>query len=77
MAIIEEFIKDDNRSIGKRITKTSCIYNSDYIGGEKIVVFNTIGSRERKYRVKASQTLHFDRESAKEMVRILKEGLDL
>ncbi len=68
------------KGIGKvknNITDVECIYNVDILKGEKFVAFSTFGSRGRKDSGKASQVLHINKESAKEIVEILKQEFGL
>ena len=77
MAKIAEYIKDKNKRVSSNVSETICIYNSDIINGEKLCVFNTIGSKNREIKGKSSQTLHFDKESAEKMIDILQEEFNL
>lgn len=75
MAKIVKFIKGDGK-ISKRISEVQCYYNTGEVDGKKYVSLSTCGSDTRENRGKASQVLHIDKETAKEIVEILKLELD-
>lgn len=70
MAKIKEFIKGTG-NVSTRISEAECIYNTGIINGEKYVSFSTFGSSTRQNGGSASQVLHIDKESAKEIIKIL------
>ena len=70
MAKIKEFVKG-NGNVSNRISEVECIYNTGVVNGEKYVSFSTFGSSTRKNGGSASQVLHIDKESAKEIIKIL------
>lgn len=76
MAKIIKFEYDPNGLV-KEATSTECIYKVSETTNGKIAAFTTVGSTGRKDVGKGSQTLHFDKHSAKEMIRILREIFDL
>lgn len=72
MAKIKEFIKGTG-NVSNRISEVECVYNTGIVNGEKYVSFSTFGSSTRKNGGSASQVLHIDKESAKEIIKILSE----
>lgn len=76
MAKIKEFIKGTG-NISSRISEVECVYNIGTVNGEKYVSFSTYGSSTRQKGNSASQVLHIDKESAKEIVNILSKQFDL
>lgn len=73
MATIKRFIKDNQGIIKNKISETDCTYKIGFLNGEKYVIFSTSGSEDRKVKGKSSQVLHFNLQSAKEIIEILKE----
>lgn len=64
-----------DKGIGKvssRISDVECVYNVGEVEGKKYVSLSTFGSSTRKNGGSASQVLHFDKESAEEIIKILK-----
>ena len=76
MALIIEFRKDLNGKVSKS-TDTICEYKSGIVNNEKIVAFSTDGSANREKPGKSSQILHFNKDSAVEFIKILKEEFKL
>ena len=76
MAKIIEFSKGDGK-ISKRISDVRCVYNVGEVNGEKYVSLSTFGSETREDKEKASQVLHIDKKTAKEIVDILSSEFDL
>ena len=72
MAKIKEFIKGTG-NVSNWISEVECVYNTGIVNGEKYVSFSTFGSSTRKNGGSASQVLHIDKESAKEIIKILSE----
>ena len=70
MAKIKEFIKGTG-NVSARISEVECVYNTGIVNGEKFVSFSTSGSVTRQNGGSASQVLHIDKESAKEIIKIL------
>ena len=75
MAKIVKFTKD-SASVGNKMTEVECTYKVGYVNNEKIVAFSTYGSDTRK-KEGASQILHFDKESAKQLIDILMKEFEL
>lgn len=76
MAKIKEFTKGTG-NIGQRISEVDCVYNVGFVNDEKYVVLSTYGSGSRKNSGIASQVIHFNKDSAKELVKILCEEFSL
>lgn len=75
MAKIVKYEFDPNGRI-KEPSETACIYRVGHTASGRIAAFTTVGSTGRKYVGSVSQTIHFDKASAQEMVRILREIFD-
>lgn len=75
MAKIKEFTRGIG-SIRESMSEVECIYKVGIVNEKKMVVFSTYGSDSRK-KDGASQVLHFDKETAKELIDILKEEFGL
>ncbi len=76
MAKIVRFVKGDGK-ISKRISEVQCVYNTGEVDGEKYVSLSTYGSDTREDRGKASQVIYIYKESATEIVKILKTEFGL
>ncbi|MCB6367090.1 hypothetical protein LI291_12985 [Intestinibacillus massiliensis] len=76
MAKIVKYEYDPNGQV-KDATVTECVYKVSETASGKIAAFTTVGSGARKAVGKGSQTLHFDRDSAQQMIHILREIFDL
>lgn len=76
MAKIKEFIRGTG-NVSNRISEVECIYNTGIVNGEKYVSFSTYGSSLRQNGSSASQVLHIDKESAKEIIYILSQEFGL
>lgn len=76
MAIIKEFTKGTGK-ISNRISEVECVYNTGIVNGEKYVSFSTFGSSIRQNGGSASQVLHIDIDSAKEIIKILSKEFGL
>lgn len=77
MALIvwQKIIKINKNS---RVQKeTECTYNVFRINESKYIQFDTYGSSERKSDSKSSQTIQFDKETAKFIIKILKSEFNL
>ena len=57
--------------------ETECTYNVFTANEMKYIQFDTYGSSERKSETKSSQTLQFDKETAKYLIEILKNEFAL
>jgi hypothetical protein len=52
---------------------TSCSYSAFRQSGKTYLQLDTYGSKQRKLRGKISQTLQFNEQAAKELMRIIEE----
>lgn len=77
MALIIKYEKENGSQISSRMTEVECTYKVGNIDGIRYVAFSTYGSAERKAKGNASQSLHFDKNSAKKMIEILRKEFDL
>ena len=74
--IIQQKIKKINKN--SRIQKeTECTYNVFQIDEIKYIQFDTYGTSERKSESKSSQTIQFDKDTAKYLIEILKSEFNL
>lgn len=65
-------------SKNSRVQKeTECTYNVFHVNETKYIQFDTYGTPERKSESKSSQTIQFDKETAKYIIEILKNEFDL
>lgn len=73
MALVKKFekIEKQRNSIHKEVDCTYTVFNDSL--GEKILQLDTYGSSDRKIKGKVSQSIQLDKESAEELVRIIKE----
>jgi hypothetical protein len=70
MALIRKLEKLSRNS--RLQTEAACSYNTLVINGEKYLQLNTYGSTERVHINVVSQSLQFDRQSAKQLYDVLK-----
>lgn len=74
--VIKQKIMKINKN--SRVQKeTECTYNVFEIDEIMYIQFDTYGSSERKSESKSSQTIQFDKETAKYIIEILKNEFDL
>ena len=57
--------------------ETECTYNVFQVNESRYIQFDTYGTTERKSKSKSSQTIQFDKETAKFLIEILKNEFDL
>jgi len=73
MAKIKAFIMESSRNIG-RITGVDCLYSTGRdVYNEQYVVLRTTGSKGAA----VTQTLHINKSSAMELVKILQDSLGI
>lgn len=58
-------------------TETDCTYHTFEEDREKYIQFDTYGTLNRKSESKSSQTIQFDRDTAKYIIEILKREFNL
>lgn len=63
--------------MNKSLTECEAEYNDFYIDGKKYVRIQTFGSDERQVKGKQSQVIHIDRNTAKQLVELLKNSFNL
>lgn len=74
--IIKQRIAKINKN--SRVQKeTECTYNVFNANERKYIQFDTYGTSERKSESKSSQTIQFDKETAKYIIEILQKEFDL
>ncbi len=66
-----------NDFYGKTQREIQRLYNDFYIDGKKYVRIQTFGSDERQVKGKQSQVIHIDRNTAKQLVELLKNFFNL
>lgn len=76
MAKIKALIKG-NGNVSTRFSEVECVYNVGYVEEKKYVVLSTYGSSNRKKEGAASQVIHIEKESAKQLIEIFKQEFDL
>ena len=65
-------------SKNSRVQKeTECTYNVFHVNETKYIQFDTYGTSERKSESRSSQTIQFDKETAKYIIEILQNEFDL
>lgn len=75
MALIEKLNKiDRNSSVQNPVEAAYNIVEKD---GERYLQINTYGSSVRKAKGEVSQTIQFNRESAKQLTEIIKTELNI
>ncbi len=67
-------IDKDRNSVHTKVHATYTVFEMD---GEKYFQIDTYGKNEREMPEKISQTIQFDKESAKFIVELLKKEFDL
>lgn len=67
-------IDKDRNSVHTKVHATYTVFEMD---GEKYFQIDTYGKNEREMPKKISQTIQFDKESAKFIVELLKKEFDL
>ncbi len=77
MAIITKIKHTNDYKMNKSLTECEAEYNDFYIDGKKYVRIQTFGSDERQVKGKQSQVIHIDRNTAKQLVELLKNFFNL
>ncbi len=77
MAIITKIKHTNDYKMNKSLTECEAEYNDFYIDGKKYVRIQTFGSDERQVKGKQSQVIHIDRNTAKQLVELLKNSFNL
>lgn len=71
MALIKKLVKISKNS--RLQAEADCTYNIIVEGGEKYLQINTYGSSERVHKNAASQTLQLNKQSANQLIEIIKK----
>jgi len=77
MAMIMSIQLDNQGILRNNISETSGTYKVGYVNGEKVIAISTTGSKTRKFLDKSSQTIHINRNIAKEIIEILNSEFNL
>ncbi len=77
MAIITKIKHTNDYKMNKSLTECEAEYNDFYIDGKKYVRIQTFDSYERQVKGKQSQVIHIDRNTAKQLVELLKNSFNL
>ena len=76
MALIEKFEKD-SINFKKKHETAETTYSAGLIDNEIIFQINMYGSAYRKYKGKVSQVVQLNKESAKELISLLKNAFNI
>lgn len=77
MAVITKIEKSSNYTMRGGLTFCEAEYNDYTYDGEKYVRIQTFGSDTRQDRGKASQVIHLDKNTAKQLLELLKDSFNL
>ncbi len=77
MAFVKNMERYTNQNRVSKHKDAETIYFSTEINGEKIFQLSTLGSSTREVKGAVSQTLQFDKNSAIELIEILKKEFEL
>lgn len=67
-------VEKDRNSVHSKVRATYTVFTS---GGEKYFQIDTYGSSERELKDKISQSIQLDKETAKELIRLMIDVFDI
>ena len=67
-------VEKDRNSVHSKVRATYTVFTS---GGEKYFQIDTYGSSERELKDKISQSIQVDKETAKELIRLMIDVFDI
>ena len=75
MALVKKFVKLEKQrnSVHREVDYTYTVFDDSM--GNKIFQIDTYGSPDREIKGKVSQSIQLDKESAEELIKIIKEEI--